>query len=126
MTLLSLFAGLALLLGTVGLYGVISYSVAQRTRELGIRSALGARRSKLLSLVVGEGMRLVLAGLFLGLLCAFALTRYLRSLLYGISPADPVVLATVTVLMGAVALSACFFPAYRASRIDPLVALRDE
>ncbi len=126
MTLLSVFAALALLLGTVGLYGVISYSVAQRTRELGIRSALGARRSKLLSLVVGEGMRLALAGLLLGLLSAFALTRYLRSLLYGISPADPVVLATVTLLMGAVALAACFFPAYRASRIDPLVALRDE
>jgi predicted permease len=126
MTLLSVFAGLALLLGTVGLYGVIAYSVAQRTRELGIRSALGARRTNLLSLVVGEGMRLALGGLFLGLLCAFALTRYLRSLLFGISPADPVVLTTVTVLMGAVALAACFFPAYRASRIDPLVALREE
>ncbi len=126
MTLLSVFAGLALLLGTVGLYGVISYSVAQRTRELGIRSALGARRSNLLSLVVGEGMRLALAGLLLGLLCAFALTRYLRSLLYGISSSDPLILAAVTVLMGAVALAACFFPAYRASRIDPLMALREE
>jgi ABC-type antimicrobial peptide transport system permease subunit len=126
MGLLSLFAGLALLLGTVGLYGVISYSVAQRTRELGIRSALGARRRNLLSLVVGEGMRLAVAGLLLGLLCAFALTRYLQSLLYGISPSDPVVLTAVTALMGAVTLAACFFPAYRASRIDPLVALHEE
>jgi putative ABC transport system permease protein len=77
-------------------------------------------------LVVGEGMRLALAGLLLGLLSAFALTRYLRSLLYGISPSDPLVLAAVTVLLGTVALAACFVPAYRASRIDPLVALREE
>ncbi len=126
MTLLTIFAGLALLLGTVGLYGVISYSVAQRTRELGIRSALGAQRGNLLRLVVGEGMRLTAAGLALGLVCAFGLTRFLQGMLYGISPSNPAVMASVTAVLGAVALAACLVPAYRASRVDPLVALHEE
>jgi putative ABC transport system permease protein len=126
MTLLSIFAGIALLLGTVGLYGVISYSVAQRTREMGIRSAMGARRADLLKLVVGEGMRLVAAGVVIGLGAAFALTRFLQSALYGVAPSDPAVLAAVTFLMASIALVACFIPALRASRVDPLIALREE
>ena len=126
MTLLGVFAGLALLLGTVGLYGVISYSVAQRTREMGIRSALGAQRSDLLRLVVGNGMWLAGWGLLGGLLASFVLTRYLRSLLFGVSPADPLLLTGVTVLLGLVALTACFLPAWRASRVDPLTALHEE
>ncbi len=126
MALLTVFAGLALLLGTIGLYGVISYSAAQRTRELGIRSALGARRFDLLKLVVNEGMRLTAIGLILGLIFALGLTRFLQSFLYGTSPSDPDVLAAVTAAMAAVALSACLVPAYRASRVDPLVALHEE
>jgi predicted permease len=126
MTLLSIFAGIALLLGTVGLYGVISYSVAQRTREMGIRAAMGARRTDLLKLILGEGMRLVAIGLAIGLTAAFALTRFLQSMLYGISSSDPAVFAAVTALLGSIALAACFIPAMRASRVDPLIALREE
>ncbi|HEX4164198.1 MAG TPA: ABC transporter permease [Bryobacteraceae bacterium] len=126
MTLLTVFAGLALLLGVVGLYGVISYSVAQRTRELGIRSALGAKRADLLRLVVSEGMRLTGIGLLCGLVAAYALTRFLQSLLYGVSAIDPVVLAAVTLILAGVGLVACVLPAYRASRVDPLVALHQE
>ncbi|MGH9582020.1 MAG: FtsX-like permease family protein, partial [Bryobacteraceae bacterium] len=126
MTLLSIFAAIALLLGIIGLYGVISYSVVQRTREMGIRSALGARRTDLLKLVIGEGMRLVAIGLAIGLFAAFALTRFLRSMLYGVSASDPVVLIAVTLLMASIALAACFIPAARASRVDPLIALREE
>ena len=125
-TLLGVFAGIALLLGTVGLYGVISYSVAQRTREMGIRSALGAQRANLLRLVVGNGMWLAGWGLLAGLLASLALTRFLRSLLFGVSPADPLLLAGVTALLGMVALAACFLPAWRASRVDPVTALRQE
>jgi predicted permease len=126
MTLLCIFAGVALLLGTIGLYGVISYSVAQRTREMGIRSALGARRADLLKLIVGEGMRLVAVGVAIGLLAAFALTRFLQSTLFGVTPSDPAVLVAVTFLMALIALAACFVPALRASRVDPLIALREE
>ncbi len=126
MTLLSIFAGIELLLGIIGLYGVISYSVVQRTREMGIRSALGARRADLLKLVLGEGMRLVAIGLVIGLAAAFALTRFLQSMLYGVSASDPAVLAAVTALMAFIALMACFLPAIRASRVDPLLALREE
>jgi hypothetical protein len=126
MTLLIAFASLALLLGTVGLYGVVSYSVAQRTRELGIRSALGAGRTDLVHLVLGEGMRLAGVGLAIGLLAIFGLTRFLESLLYGVSPSDPVVVGGVTFLMGAVTLAACGLPAYRASRVEPLIALHEE
>ena len=126
MTLLSIFASITLLLGTVGIYGVISYSVAQRMREMGIRSALGAHRSDLLALVVGEGMRLAGLGLGIGLLAAFGLTRFLESMLYGVSRSDPQVLAGMTAAMTVTAFMACFVPAYRASRVDPLVALHEE
>lgn len=126
MILLSIFAAIALLLGTIGLYGVISYSVAQRTREMGIRTALGARRADLLKLIVGEGMRIVTIGLVVGLIAASALTRFLRAILFGVSASDPTALATVTILLAFVALAACFIPAMRASRVNPVIALRED
>jgi putative ABC transport system permease protein len=126
MTLIGIFAGLALLLGAIGLYGVISYSVAQRTRELGIRAALGAAREDLLGLVIREGMRLAAIGLACGLLLALGLTQFLRGMLYGVSASDPRILAAVTFLLAAVALAACWSPANRAARIDPAIALREE
>jgi putative ABC transport system permease protein len=126
MTLLSIFAGLAAFLAAIGLYGVISYSVAQRTRELGIRSALGARRGDLLALIIGQGFRLVGIGLGIGVLAALGVTRFLQGMLYDVKPSDPVLLLEATALMGFVALAACWFPARRAARIDPLVALRED
>lgn len=125
-TLLGISAGLALLLGGVGLYGVLSYSVVQRTRELGIRSALGAERLGLLRLVVGQGMKLTVWGLAIGLVASLGLTRVLQGMLYGVTPADPFVLAFVTAILAAVALAACWIPAHRATRIDPIIALREE
>jgi predicted permease len=126
MALLAIFAGLAMLLGAIGIYGVISYSVAQRTRELGIRSALGATRGDLLKLVIGQGMWLAGIGLMVGLFSALGLTQFLRGMLYGVTAFDPVVLISVTALLAAVALAACWFPARRAARIDPAVALRQD
>ncbi len=126
MTLLAIFALVALLLAGLGLYGVISYSMAQRTREIGIRSALGAGRRDVLMVVIGQGMKLAFAGLVAGLAAALALTRYLESLLYDVTPTDTFVLASVTGILAGVALLACWLPANRASRIDPLRALREE
>lgn len=126
MLLLGLFAFLALLLGSIGLYGVISYSVVQRTRELGIRSALGAGRGELIRMVLGQGIKLTGAGLGVGLIAAFLLTRYLQSLLYGVKPLDVTVFGGVCAVLGAVALAASYIPARRAARIDPIVALREE
>jgi putative ABC transport system permease protein len=126
MLLLGLFAGLALLLGAIGLYGVISYSVVQRTRELGIRSALGAGRSELITMVLTQGLKLTGAGLGVGLIAAFLLTRYLQSLLYGVKPLDATVFGGVCLVLTAVAVAASYIPALRAARIDPIVALRDE
>jgi predicted permease len=126
MALLATFAGLAAFLGAIGIYGVISYGVAQRTRELGIRSALGARRTDLLQMVVKQGMMMAAAGLFAGLAASFGLTRFLQSMLYGVSATEPGVLASVTVLLAMVALGACLIPARRAADIDPVIALREE
>ena len=126
MILLSLFATLALTLAAVGIYGVISYAVGQRTHEIGIRVALGARPSDVVRLVTWHGMRLALAGVAVGLVLAFALTRTLASQLYGISAIDAPTFVAVPLLLAAVALAACYIPARRASRIDPLVALRHE
>jgi putative ABC transport system permease protein len=126
MFLLGLFASLAMILAAVGLYGVMSYSVSQRTHEIGLRVAVGARRSHILTLVLGQSANLAFAGLGAGMLGAFALTRSMRSLLFGVMPTDPVTLSVVVVLMIAVVLTASFVPAYRALKVDPMVALRDE
>jgi predicted permease len=124
--LLTIFGGLALVLAVVGVYGVLSYSVHQQTREIGIRMAMGAQSALVLRLVVSQGMQLAVAGLFLGLAVAFAAMRVLSSLLFGISAHDPLVFGGVALILAAVAILACYFPARRAARVDPLVALREE
>jgi putative ABC transport system permease protein len=124
--LLSSFAGLALLLAAIGIFGVMSYSVAQRTHEIGIRVALGAQRDQVLRLVVGQGFFLAFIGTAAGLVGAFALTRYLRTLLFNVSPTDWVTFTVVPVILCAVALAASYFPARRAMQVDPMQALRHE
>ena len=124
--LLGAFAALALILATIGIYGVISYSVAQRTHEMGIRIALGARVQSVLLLVMGRAMMLVMLGAVIGLGAAFALTRLLQKFLFEVSPGDPVTFAAVALLLVLVALLACYVPARRATKVDPLVALRYE
>jgi putative ABC transport system permease protein len=126
MLLLSIFAGLALVLGAVGIYGVMSYSVAQQTREIGIRIALGATRSDVLTMTVTNGLKLVGFGLLFGLMIAFALTRVMASLLFGISATDPVTFVSIAFVLLGVALLASYVPALRATRIDPMIALRAE
>ena len=124
--LMGLFAGLALLLAAVGIYGVIAHSVAQRTRELGIRMALGAGRGNVLGIVVGEGLRIALAGVAVGLAGAWGLTRFIVSMLYGVRPTDVVTFVTAPLVLMAVTLAACYIPAQRATQIDPVDALRYE
>jgi putative ABC transport system permease protein len=120
------FAAVALILAALGLYGVISYGVAQRTYEIGVRTALGAARVDVLRMVLGQGMRLVLAGLIIGILGAYALTRVMESLLFGVSATDPLTFAVVATLLLAVSAAASLIPAVRAARVDPVIALRTE
>jgi ABC-type antimicrobial peptide transport system permease subunit len=124
--LVGVFAGAALLLAVVGMYGVMAYSVAQRTGEIGVRMALGASPSNVLRLVLGQGLWTTAAGITVGILGSFALTRTMESLLFGLSPTDPVTFAGVALLLAFVALLASYLPARRAMRVDPMVALRYE
>ena len=124
MNVLGLFAGMAVLIAVVGIYGVMSYSVAQRSREIGIRLALGAARRDVLSLVMLQGMGMVAAGVMVGLAGSLLLTKLLRTLLFQVSPGDPLVHATIVVLLVAVALVATFLPARRAAALDPFATLR--
>lgn len=124
--LLSLFALLALLIAVVGLYGVISYAVAENTHEIGIRMALGANTGDVLRLVIGQGMALTLIGVTLGLLASIGLTRLMKDMLYGVRPTDPLTFLAIAILLSATALIACYIPARRATKVDPLVALRHE
>jgi putative ABC transport system permease protein len=124
--LMGVFGATALGLAAIGLYGLLAFSVAQRTHEIGIRIALGARRANVVNLVIGQGMALVAVGIVLGLLAATALTRLIASLLFEVSALDPVVFAAVVLSLASVALLACVIPARRATRVDPLVSLRSE
>jgi putative ABC transport system permease protein len=125
-TLLAVFAGLATLLAALGLFSVMAYMVSMRTRELGIRMALGAQQLDILRLVMGHGARLTLIGIGAGLLAALALSRLLRNLLYEVSAYDTITLASVSLLLALVALAACYIPVRRAARTDPMIALRYE
>jgi putative ABC transport system permease protein len=126
MRLLAAFAVLAVVLATIGVYGVMSYAVARRTQEMGIRMALGAGTKQVVSMVLRQGMRTVAIALALGLGAAFAATRLLETQLYGVTATDPLTFVAVPVALGAIALLACYLPARRASRVDPLIALRSD
>jgi predicted permease len=126
MLLLSIFGGLALVLASVGIYGVVSFAVSQRTREIGVRMALGARPADVLRMILMEGLKLVAVGVVLGVAAALMLTRLLEGMVYGVSMRDPLIFVLVNLLMVAVSLAACYVPARRAMRVDPITALRYE
>ena len=125
-SVVSLFGGLVLFLAITGIYSVVAYWVAQRTHEVGIRMALGAEKRDVLKMVIGQGLKLALIGVIIGIAGALALTRFLSSLLYGVKPADPLTFIAVSLILIAVALLACYIPARRAAKVDPMVALRYE
>jgi putative ABC transport system permease protein len=124
--LLGLFSALALVLAAIGIYGVISYSVAQRTHEIGIRMALGADRAGVLRMILAQGMKIAGAGVVIGLAASFGLTRWMAKLLFSVSAADPLTFTAVALVLVLIALLACYIPARRALRVDPIIALRYE
>jgi len=126
MLLLSIFAGLALTLAAVGIYGVIGYSVTQRIQEIGIRMALGARRGTVMRMIVGQALMLTAAGIVAGAIGAWGLTRLMQKLLFGVAPSDPVTFAAVSAILIVVATVAASVPGLRATRVDPVIALRSE
>jgi putative ABC transport system permease protein len=126
MALLGIFAALALALAAIGIYGVLSYMVGQRTREIGVRMALGAQQLDVLRLVMKNGVQMTLVGVAIGLAAALLLTRLMRSMLFGVQPGDPLTFAAVAALLGVIAMLACYVPARRAMKVDPIEALRQE
>ena len=126
LVMLSLAGGMALLLGAIGLYGVIAYSVSQRTHEIGIRMALGGQREDILRLILGQGTKVALIGVAIGIAAALGLSRFLSSLLYGVKPTDPATFIATALLLSLVAFAASYIPARHATRVDPIVALRYE
>ena len=124
--MLSLAGSMALLLGAIGLYGVIAYSVSQRIREIGIRIALGGQKQDIVRLVLGQGTKVALIGVVLGISMALVLSHFLSSLLYGVKPTDPLTFLAGTIVLVLIALLACYIPARRATRVDPITALRYE